>query len=67
VISMAKSIIALNRRKIMTKLFRFAAFIPAVKAYLDKEANKVMKDCAEKFTKARKGQALAKLPAEGTS
>ena len=67
VLIMVKWIADLDISKMKTKLFRFATFIPAVQAYLDKESTKVMKDCTDKFMKARKGQALDKLPVDGTS
>lgn len=67
VVSVVKWIANLDMPKMKTKLFRFATFIPAVQAYLDKESTKVMTDCTDKFMKARKGQALDKLPVDGTS
>ena len=51
--------------KIKTKLFRLAMYIPQVKREIEKEQNKVIKDCTEKFGELRKN-ALAKLPNEGT-
>ena len=51
----------------MTKLFRFATYVPQVKAHLDAEVKKVKDECISKYSNLRKGQALAKLPIEGTS
>jgi len=55
-------ILSLKFKKIKTKLFRLAAYIPQVQAYLDDEKNKMTKDVSAKYSSIRKGKALLKLP-----
>jgi len=43
-----------NTAKVKTKLFRLMCYIPQVQERIDKETEKLMNDCTNKFRKLRK-------------
>jgi sphinganine-1-phosphate aldolase len=66
-ISLARSLASLRKKKIMEKLFRLATYIPQVNAYITAEGQKTIVELSKKYSNIRKGKALVKMPDNGTS
>ena len=54
-----------NLRKVKTKLFRLAQYIPMVADEVRKERNKLKNECESKYRNARKDDVRLVLPDEG--